>query len=542
MSDVRDGETIRQVWEAAVREHGDKPFVVVPRNPSRDYDPGGIELTYAETDARVRRMMEIYRAAGYGVGHRVALLLENRPTFFVARLALNAIGVSCVPVNPDYRSSEIAYLIGHSKPELVLTIATRRQSVLDGIAESAHKPPVVVLGDDEQAPPVPRTRAASADPTPLTESSILYTSGTTGQPKGCRLSHGYEVALGDWYLTRGGLAEFRPGQERIYNPLPLYHVNAGIVSFFGAILSGNAQVQPDRFHPERWWREVVETRATVVHYLGVVIQMLMLQEDASAASGHHVRFGVGAGVEPQLHAAFEARFGFPLLELWGMTETCRVLMDGTEPRKVGTRAMGRAVPGLDVRVVDEADVEVADGTPGEMVVRHSAATPRRGAFLGYLDNDAETERAWRGGWFHTGDTVYRAPDGMLHFVDRKKNIIRRSGENIAAAEIEALLLTHPDVAQAAVMAVKDEIREEEVLACIVLKAGAGTGDRAKAEDIFAFCNARLAYYKPPGWIWFARELPTTGTQKIQKHTIFPTASDPRAVAGMIDLRALKRRR
>ena len=160
-----------------------------------------------------------------------------------------------------------------------------------------------------------------------------------------------------------------------------------------------------------------------------------------------MRFGFGAGVEPQLHAAFEERFGFPLIEVWGMTEFCRVLDDA---RRRGRSARARSAapsPGFDVRVVDEQDREVADGTPGEMVVRHSAATPRRGAFSGYLKNEAETEQAWRGGWFHTGDTVMRGADGMLHFVDRKKNIIRRSGENIAAAEIEAVLLTHPDVLQ-----------------------------------------------------------------------------------------------
>jgi crotonobetaine/carnitine-CoA ligase len=253
-----------------------------------------------------------------------------------------------------------------------------------------------------------------------------------------------------------------------------------------------------------------------------------------------VRFGFGAGVEPQLHAAFEARFGFPLVEVWGMTEFCRVLATAGAPdRKVGTRAFGYSRPGLEAKVVDDADRDVPDGTPGELVVRHSAATPRRGAFSGYLKNPEETEKGWRGGWWHTGDTVYRAADGMLHFVDRKKNIIRRSGENIAAAEVEALLLTHPNVAQTAVLAVKDEVREEEVLACIVLKVG--TGDRATAEDIFRFANERLAYYKPPGWIYFTRELPTTGTQKIQKHTIFPGIADPRTVPGMIDLRHLKRR-
>jgi crotonobetaine/carnitine-CoA ligase len=222
-----------------------------------------------------------------------------------------------------------------------------------------------------------------------------------------------------------------------------------------------------------------------------------------------------------------------------MTEMVRLLVDSIEPRKVGTRAFGRATPGIDVRVVDDGDRDVPDGTPGEMLVRHSAQTPRRGAFSGYLKNEAETERAWRGGWFHTGDTVCRATDGMLHFVDRKKNIIRRSGENIAAAEVEALLLTHPAVAQAAVLALPDDLREEEVLACLVLKAG--KGDRDTAIGIFNFCHQRLAYYKAPGWFWFTHVLPTTGTQKIQKHTIFAPDVDPRTLPAMIDLRALKKR-
>ena len=538
MTDIRDHETIGEVWAAAVQSHGSRPFLAVPSSPRRAYLQDGLELTYAAADAEVRRLASAYRDAGYGMGHRIAMLLENRPEHFLHKLAMNAIGASCVPINPDYRPAEIAYLVEHSRPEIVLALPSRAEQVRDGILQSTHKPPVV-LTEAPFTPPSPRRQAMPGAPTAASEASILYTSGTTGKPKGCILSHGYEISTGERYMSLPNIARMEVGRERIYNPLPLYHLNAGVVSFYGAILSGNCQVQPDRFHPERWWPEVVETRATIVHYLGVVVQMLMLQPESELAKRHVVRFGFGAGVEPQLHAAFEQRFGFPLVEVWGMTEFCRVLCAADGDRKVGTRAFGRAVPGLDVRVVDEQDREVPDGTPGEMVVRHSAESPRRGAFSGYLQADAETEKGWRGGWWHTGDTVTRAADGMLHFVDRKKNIIRRSGENIAAAEVEALLLTHPDVAQAAVMAVADEVREEEVLACIVLKSG--SGDRQAAEDIFVFCNERLAYFKPPGWIWFARELPTTGTQKIQKHTIFPAGGDPRATPGMIDLRQLKRR-
>jgi crotonobetaine/carnitine-CoA ligase len=174
-----------------------------------------------------------------------------------------------------------------------------------------------------------------------------------------------------------------------------------------------------------------------------------------------------------------------------------------------------------------------------MLIRHSAATPRRGFFSGYLKDEAATEAAWRGGWFHTGDVVWRGGDGMLHFVDRKKNIIRRSGENIAAAEVEAVLLTHPDVRQAAVMAVRDELREEEVLACVVLKRPM-PGEEAAAA-LFRHCHDRLAYYKAPGWIHIVDALPTTATQKIQKHTIYPGGVDPRGVPGVFDLRARKKR-
>jgi crotonobetaine/carnitine-CoA ligase len=353
------------------------------------------------------------------------------------------------------------------------------------------------------------------------------------------LSHGYEIASGAWYAGLGGVAGLRPGEDRIYNPLPLYHANAGVVSLMGAILSGSCQVQPDRFHPNHWWREVAESRATVIHYLGVIAPVLLKLAPTDFERRHRVRFGIGAGIEPELHAAFEKRFGFPMVELWGMTEMVRVLGDVHEPRQIGTRAFGRAVPGVEVRVVDDAGREVADETPGEMLVRHSAATPRRGCFSGYLKDEAATEAAWAGGWFHTGDVVWRGADGMLHFVDRKKNIIRRSGENIAAAEVEAVLQAHPLVKQVAVLAVTDDIREEEVLACVVLNRAVTPAEAAEA--LFRWCHERLAYYKAPGWLLFLGALPTTGTQKVQKQLIFKPGEDPRARPGAFDLRARKKR-
>jgi acyl-CoA synthetase (AMP-forming)/AMP-acid ligase II len=534
-----DGRTIGAVFASTVSAHGDRPFLAVPANAARGYLPSGFEISYAEAGRRVDELAAIYREAGYGLGHRVATLLENHPDHILHKLALNGIGACSVPINPDYRAAETAYLIDHSAPDLVVTLGAREAQAREALAQAAHRPPVIVSHRFASSLPKARRAAGSGEPRPETPASVLYTSGTTGRPKGCILSHGYEVAAGAHYASLGGRAALHPGQDRIYNPLPLYHANSGVLSLFGAIVTGNCQIQAERFHPKRWWREITETKATVVHYLGIIAAMLHSQPTDAHERAHSVRFGIGAGVEPQLHRAIEQRFGFPLIEVWGMTEMVRVLADCREPRQVGTRAFGREIPGVEIRVVDDHERDLADGQPGEMLFRHSEATPRRGCFSGYLNDQAATEEAWRGGWFHTGDVVLRGPDGMLHFVDRKKNIIRRSGENIAAAEIEAVLLTHPDVQQAAVMAVKDEVREEEVLACVVLSQPKPA--KEVAEALFRYCSERLAYYKAPGWIHIVPSLPTTGTQKIQKHAIYPPGTDPRAHADVIDMRALKRR-
>ncbi len=539
VAEIMDGTTIAAAFAAAVAEFADRPFFAVPANQDRAYLPTGFQISYGEAGKRIEALATAYRLAGYGVGHRVATLLENQPAHVFHTLALNSIGVCCVPINPDYRAAEIAYLVDHSEPDLILTLAARQASIAEALAESTHRPPVVTAESFAGALPRAARAASGTQPLPETPASIMYTSGTTGRPKGCVLSHGYEIASGAWYAALGGVAGLKHGEDRIYNPLPLYHANAGIVSLMGAILTGNCQIQPDRFHPQRWWREVAESGATVVHYLGVIAPVLLKLAEGPYERQHKVRFGIGAGIEPELHAAFEKRFGFPMVELWGMTEMVRVLGDTVEPRQVGTRAFGRAVAGVEARVVDDEDCDVADGRPGELLVRHSSETPRRGCFSGYLKDEAATEAAWRGGWFHTGDVVIRDADGMLHFVERKKNIIRRSGENIAAAEVEAVLLTHPDVQQAAVMAVPDELRDEEVLACIVLKRAMPEKEAAMA--LFQHCNQRLAYYKPPGWIHIVPSLPTTGTQKIQKHTIYPAGTDPRSLPDMIDMRSLKRR-
>lgn len=543
MIDIDDNTTIIEAFRLSAQRYADRAFLVAPPNPNRSYDQAGREITYAQAFNAVHALMEDYRAAGYGLGHRIALLLENRLEHVLHKLAINAIGACCVPINPDYRKRELVYLIEHSKVDLIVALASRKEQIQDALSEARHKAPSILLEDwSREILPAALRLAEPGCVTAETPASILYTSGTTGQPKGCVLSNAYELAAGKWYAALGGRAKIEEGGDRLYNPLPLFHVNASILSLYCMLLTGGAQIQTDRFQPSRFWQEVSDTKATIIHYLGVVVPMLLNQPDSELERGHSVRFGLGAGVEPQLHGIFEQRYGFPLLEIWGMTEMVRPMCDCYEPRQVGTRAFGRARLGLDAAVMDEYGDFLPDGVPGELVIRYSEEQPRKHFFSGYLDNERATEDAWRGGWFHTGDVVVRHADGMFHFMDRRKNIIRRSGENIAAAEVEALLLTHPYVRGAAVLAVPDEVREEEVLACVVLAEEGMHRDRTSvAREIFDFCHRNLAYYKAPGWMWFASEIPTTGTQKIQKHRIFEHGVDPRTLQGIHDLRSLKKR-
>jgi acyl-coenzyme A synthetase/AMP-(fatty) acid ligase len=321
----------------------------------------------------------------------------------------------------------------------------------------------------------------------------------------------------------------------------MFHMNALGCTVVGMILNGGTVVPLDRFHARRWWRTVRDSGATVIHYLGVMPAILLRLEPEREEATHSVRFGFGAGVDPRHQEAFERRFGFPLIEAWAMTETGAGAVTSTAggPRHVGKRCIGRAVA-MDYRIVDDAGADVKGGEPGELLVRHNADDPRRGFFSEYLRDEAATAEAWAGGWFHTGDVVHEGEDRSLFFVDRKKNIVRRSGENIAVIEVEGVLINLDAVASVAVAPVADEIRGEEVFALIVPREPTRE-PQALAEAIARACAEQLAYHKVPGHIAFVDAIPVTATQKLQRGAIKALAAEAVGAAGTIDLRAFKAR-
>ena len=493
------------VFERSAEKWADRPFLCVGPLATRSYLPEGWEITYGEAAKVVADLRQRYARAGYGFGHRVAILLENRPDFHLHFLALNGLGTSIVPLNPDYRPDESRYAIEHSEACLIVALPEREKATTELAATCAQKPAVVAIGPDFTPPPAPLEPPLSGEIGLRSEASLLYTSGTTGRPKGCVIPNEYYRNVGRFYTEMGGLAALRDGVERVFNPLPLFHMNAGVTSFMGMILKGGCSILPDRFHPGSWWREIIDSRATVAHYLGVVPAMLMKAPPAPDDRAHGLKFCVGAGVEPELHEPFEKSFGVPLIELWGMTETGggfiakRGSADNPHARLCPSAA---DVPAL-ISTCVSSTVTIATLRSASKASSWRAGTGRQtraGLLRRNLKNPQATAEAWRGDWFHTGDVVRRDESACC-----SSSIATRTSSGAPARNRGSG--GGGDAARprggggVAVMAVADEVREEEVIACIVPRAGFAADD-APASKLFNFANEKLAYYKPPGWIVF----------------------------------------
>jgi acyl-CoA synthetase (AMP-forming)/AMP-acid ligase II len=534
-------DSVYSTFRATVEQYHDRDFLHIPARAAACYANGNIDLSYGEAGERTEALKASYCAAGFGTGHRVALILQNRPDFLLHWFALNGLGCSVVPINDEMSAEEQAYIINHSEACLLVylpDLAHKLEPLLPLLQNT-----IAYQATDQMESLLPPATAANGDAPSLdSECAMLYTSGSTGKPKGCVLTNEYYLLSGRRYVELGGLCKIEPGTDRLITPLPLVHMNAMACSTLAMVMSGGCLIQLDRFHPRSWWQSVRESAATIVHYLGVMPAMLLNMEPGDDDFSGQVRFAFGAGVNPKHHAPFEERFGFPLIEAWGMTETGNhgAIIANTEPRHVGTSCFGKPPGHLQIKLVDEQGQPVAPGTPGELLVRHTGENSKRGFFSEYLKNPEATGEAWEGGWFHTGDVVRQNTDGTLCFVDRRKNVIRRSGENISALEVEAALSQNPDIAMAIVCPVPDEVRGDEVMACVITAPGVAQEKRV-AEQIVTRALETLAYFKVPGYIGFYDELPLTVSEKPRRAEIKALAIGSLENGECYDLCHLKKR-
>lgn len=533
MNGLSEYSSVYHAFQICAEAFGDNTFLRAPPGNTADAAPEGITYTYAETRARVDELIPGYVARGLKRGERVAILFDSRLDVYLHLLALNALGVSIVPMHSLGIDEDLRFMTEHSKSRLMVSASEHRSRIESLLADLENCTVIAEtdLAGSGEPPPDAQTG-------PSTEAALVYTSGTTGKPKGCMLSNEYFLALGTWYNQLGGICSMDAG-DRLLTPLPPNHMNALCTSFTAMMLCGGCVVQLDRFHPKTWWQSVRAENATIIHCLGVMVAILLtLPEDETDDFSGQIKFCFGPGSDPRHQAVFEKRFGFPLIEAWAMTETGAgsLTIAYEEPRHVGQRCIGKAGDDMEYRIVDEQDADVAAGEPGELLVRATGDNPRRGFFSGYYEDEAATEQGWRDGWWHTGDVVREGPDKSLFFVDRRKNVIRRSGENIAAVEVEAALLQSPDVTNCAVCAVPDEIRGDEVFAFIV-----PSKESADAREIFRHCAVHLTYFKTPGYIAFVQSLPLTASQKVSRGEVRKLARQRVANNDCVDLRTLKKR-
>ncbi len=536
--------TVARALEEAARRYADRPFLRITPDTARRSRIAPGDMSYGEAWRRTCALIDRFQILGDESGRRVALLLENRPEMFLHWLALNALGVSVTPLNPAWRSAELAWVLAHSEIRMAIARPDRVSELRAVVRQEGLEAPVCEPDETLPAlPPAGDSPVLPDDPADR-ECALLYTSGTTARPKGCMLGNRYFTMIGEWYASLGGLCELDEGGDCLITPLPMHHMNALACSTMVMLRTGGCIAPLDRFHPRSWWREVKESQATIAHYLGVMPAILLKLPETPAERQHRVRFAFGAGVGSRQHAPFERRFGFPLIEAWAMTETGSgaAIVANREPRKRGTACFGRPLAALETRVVADNGDEAGVDQPGELWVRHAGENPRLGFFSGYLKDPVATGDAWEGGWFHTGDIVARDAGGDLRFIDRKSNMIRRSGENIAAIEVEGVLAEHPAVAEAAVAAAPDELRGDEVFACVRPAAAVGeaAGAEALARQLVRHCLDRLAYFKAPGFVAVVDELPHTATEKLDRAGLKKQVADLFERGACVDTRTLKR--
>jgi carnitine-CoA ligase len=496
--------------------------------------PGGPEWTYAELRSRVRRVAAALQACGVRQGEHVLVWLPNGAEALVCGWALNYCGAVAVAINTAYRGPLLAHVIANSDARLIVAHA----GLLPRLAEVATAKLVRALvvggpaGDDAlPTSDFAASVAAAGEPAeperpilPWDMQSIVYTSGTTGPSKG---------VMSSYFHAWNGMNEIawpclRRDDRALIN-LPLFHIGGSFIAY-AMLCRGGSLVMTEGFATQTFWPIVRETKATAVFLLGVMGSFLMKQPPAPDDREHPLRVAFMVPLTDEA-PGFAERFGVEMWTIFNMTEIATPIISGPKPGPPGF--CGKARAGFDLRLVDENDLEVPTGTVGELILRSDAPWALN---HGYYKNPEATARAWRNGWFHTGDSFRRDGEGNYWFVDRTKDAIRRRGENIPSVEVELVVNAHPDVQECAAIPVPAEWGEDEVMVVVAPRPGR----RIDPAELLAFLRPRMAHFMLPRYVRIADELPKTPTAKVQKaqlrqEGITPDAWD-REIAG-ISIRA-----
>lgn len=464
--------------------------------------------TFAEADEQARRRGRALETRGVGPGDRVVVALPNSPEFLFTWFGLMAIGGVLVAVNPDSGAEELHHLLASAKPGMVVTDPAHEQPLSEAAAQAFPDTAVLTAETLTHRLSAETAWRPAAPPAGDDLAVFIATSGTTGRPKLVMHRHRTYVLTAEafpWWL---GLS----ADDRLATGLPLFHLNAQAYSTLGSLAAGAGFVLLPRFSARGFWDELRRHGATQFNAIGAMVEMLMRQPERCDDADHPVRqCYLAPAPSRQRHVAVEQRFGLRLQIGYALSESPFGLIWPREgPRPYESMGAPRQHPRLghinDARVVDDAGADVAVGASGELLLSNPAT------MVGYFDQPDETDEALRDGWLHTGDVVRTDAGGWCYFVARAKELIRRRGENVAPAEVEAALGAHDGVAECAVVGVPSELTEEEVKAFVRLADGAVV----EPADLVAWCAQRLTAAKVPRYLELVEALPYTPTGRVAK--------------------------
>jgi len=492
--------TIREAIDRHARERPDAPFVLAPE-PDR-------VLTFGALRAQSLDLAAELAARGIATGEVVSYMLPNG--IAAAGVLLGAMhgGYVASPVSLLAQDALIEHTLAHSRTRIVFA-APEFVARLSAIAAKIGSRAIVrETSPDDLAVRGAGAPAPAQAPRAETPALLMYTSGTTGRPKGALLSHANLVHAGRAVCAAHALTP----ADRVLSSLPLYHVNGQCIATISPLVAGGSVVMPHRFSASQWWDWVERYRPTWLNVVPTIIAYLLNGADptpAQAVACRALRFArsASAPLPPEQHRAFEARFGISVLEAMGLTECASVAFaNPLDPRARKLGSPGRPL-GMEARVVAPDGAVLPEGERGEIELRGP------NVMLRYHDDPEATARTLRaGGWLATGDLGYRDADGFYFITGRLKELIIKGGENIAPREIDEALLQHPAVLEAAAVGIPDPEYGQEILACVVLKSGA----RCDEAELRAHCLARLGRYKTPKAFRFVAELPKGPSGKVQR--------------------------
>lgn len=503
---------LRSVLEQQAESIPDETFLLF------DDCNGGIErYTYGEFNRSVNRVANGLIKLGVTKGDKVNLHLSNSPELILSWFALAKIGALMVPTHPSSSAEELVYLVDQSESTLVIT----QPSLVDTVAAIRATRPelrhIVVIGacsdsggmigfknlvanQSEFLPPVPLD--------PQDDLAIMYTSGTTSRPRGALLTHASYVFKGQ--LVSKALIMGR--EDRHLISLPLAHANAQY-HFLATLISGASAVVTSRFSASRFLHQALQHGCTMATLFATPIRMLLANQRRPTDGQNNLRLVTFAQVLSELEIdEWHDRFGAPLIQIYGMTETMGMVCANPIDHTKDNSTIGRPLPGYHLEIVDANGIEVSCETPGHLVIR---GRPGLEYMKNYYKNPEETARVIKNGKLWTNDIVAMTSNGFLRFVERANDMIKRSGENIAPAEVETVINQHHAVSESAVVGIPDIIRDERVKAFIVVKKN----EELTEAEIIEFCKERLSDFRVPEDIVFVECLPRTTLGKIQRHKL-----------------------